>query len=465
MRSFSIRLTLTLWYGTILAIMLIAFSNVVYFSMRHQMLNRIDQGLREEMADVLSEVRRAETRSGMLDWLYRRFGQHQGFNFQITTNAGTRVFANERLGNEIIPVPSSLTMNRDTFSSSSRSEVPRWRVITHKVDGPGGQLIVQVARSLEYYDHEMGELLSVLSISGPATLLVALAGGYLLARRALSPVDVMQDAASRIGANRLDQRLNVANPKDELGRLATTLNGMLDRLEKSFREIQRFTADASHELRTPISVIRAEAEVALGKPIDEDEKQSLLSNILEECERLGWITEQLLTLSREDSGVAPLNEEAVDIDALVNDVVKTMRPLAATKHLELEVSSKVVAEVAGDADRLKQVVYNLLDNAIKYTKRAGRIEMIVLAMDGIVTMTVRDTGIGISPEHLPHVFERFYRVDRARTRSEGGTGLGLSIVESIVGSHSGNIRIESQEGEGTTVTISLPKYENADESQ
>lgn len=456
--NLSIRMRLTIWYGGVLAVVLIAFSAVIYFTMRHQMLSRIDQGLNEELADVMSEVERAEGRMGMLEWLDRRFGQHQGFDFQITTTDGARVFANERLGNEQMPIPSSLVMNRDVFESHQRTDAPRWRIVTRKVDGPEGSLVVQVARSLEFYDHEMSELLFVLLLTGPLTLLVALGGGYFLAQRTLAPVDRMTETADRIEAKQLSQRIEVANARDELGRLAETLNGMLDRLERSFREMQRFTADASHELRTPISVIRTEAEVALNQPVSDEEKQNLLSNILEECERLTAITEQLLTLSREDAGIAQSRREPVNIGELASEVAETMRPLAEAKQLELAVAMNGAAMVAGDADRLKQVIYNLLDNAIKYTPRTGRVELAVGRADSNVELAVRDTGVGINSEHLPHVFERFYRVDKARTRTEGGTGLGLSIVESIVVAHGGQVGIQSQPDEGTTITISLPNH-------
>lgn len=458
MAKLSIRMRLTIWYGGVLAVVLIAFSAVIYFTMRHQMLSRIDHGLDEEMADVMSEVKRADSRAGMLEWLDRRFGQHQGFDFQITSADGDRVFVNERLGDLHMPIPSPLVMNRDVFASYQRTNLPRWRIVTRKVDGPEGMLFVQVARSLEFYDHEMSELLLVLLLTGPLTLLVALGGGYFLARRAISPVDRMTETANRIEAKRLGQRIEVANASDELGRLADTLNGMLDRLEKSFREMQRFTADASHELRTPISVIRTEAEVALNQPVSDDEKQNLLSNVLEECERLTSITDQLLTLSREDAGIAEFRGEPVDVGDLANDVAETMRPLADAKGLGLAVATNGSVIVAGDADRLKQVVYNLLDNSIKYTPQTGHVELAVTRAGSGIELTVRDTGVGISSEHLPHVFERFYRIDKARTRSEGGTGLGLSIVESIVVAHGGRVEIESQANEGTKITISLPSH-------
>src|SRR5262249_24791687 len=194
--------------------------------------------------------------------------------------------------------------------------------------GPGDELTVQVARPLEAFDQECWNLMLALLLTGPLALLVAVGGGYFLARRALAPVDQLRRRTKEITADRLDRRLPVPNPDDELGSLAQTVNEMIARLERSFAEIRRFTADASHELRTPLTAIRTEAEVALTRPFDPSETRHLLESILEECERLARLTDQLLSLSREDAGVAYQVREPVDLTALVSRVVETMRPLA-----------------------------------------------------------------------------------------------------------------------------------------
>lgn len=451
----SIRLRLTLWYGGVLAIVLVVFGAAVYAMMSHHLMARIDDGLREELADVLSEVERATEREEMLYWFRRRFAGHEGFEFQVTTAGGQRLFANPRLGERRLPIPSRLPIEQNVLAMVA-AEQQRWRVISRRVDGPEAELVVQVARSLDTYDHETGELLAILLITAPVCLGAALGGGYFLARHALAPVDRMTEAAKQITAERLDQRLAVTNSGDELGRLAETLNGMIERLERSFREMQRFTADASHELRTPISIVRAEAEVALGKPLDETEKQNLLGSILEECERLSRITDQLLTLSREEAGIGQAPRDAVDLAELIADVAEVMRPLSAVKEQQLQVESGGAAIVSGDPARLRQVFYNLLDNAIKYTPKGGRIVVATETADASIRVTVRDSGVGIPAEHLPHVFERFYRVDKARSRAEGGSGLGLSIVESIVTAHGGRVEMTSKLELGTTCTVVLP---------
>lgn len=458
MDGLSIRWRLTLWYGGVLAAVLAIFGTAIYAVMRHQLLERIDDGLQEELADVVGEVTRATDRQSMLGWLDRRFGGHEGFDFQITDERGERVFSNPRLRQHCLSFSTFATPPEQPALDTQRvADLGRYRVVSRKVTGPGGPLLIQVARPLAAFDHELSELLAVLVTLGPLVVGLALMGGYLLARRALAPVDQMTTSARQIDARRLDERIAVPNPGDELGRLAGTLNDMLDRLERSFKEMQRFTADASHELRTPIAVIRAEAEVALRKPLADPEKQELLGSILEECHRLGWITEQLLALSREDAGIAQASREAVDLSQLAREVTETMRPLAEAKELQLRTLANGHSVVQGDPGRLRHVIYNLLDNAIKYTAERGSVEVTVTDADHVVRLAVADTGVGIPAEHLPHVFERFYRADKARTRAAGGTGLGLSIVQSIVTAHGGTVDVRSSPGSGTQFIVELPR--------
>jgi heavy metal sensor kinase len=305
-------------------------------------------------------------------------------------------------------------------------------------------------------DRELGRLLTALAMAVPVALVFSGGVSYLLARASLAPVGRLRTLAREVTADRLDRRLEVANPGDELGGLALTINEMIGRLERSFAEVRRFTADASHELRTPLTAIRAEAEVALGRPGMPAEQQALLSSILEECERLHRLTDQLLALSREDAGVAPQTREPLDLTTLVAGVVETMRPLAEAKGLRLLSRGDGPVPVRGDPGRLRQVFFNLLDNAIKYTPGDGEVETCIEARGAAAFVSVRDTGVGIPPEHLPRVFDRFYRVDKARSREIGGTGLGLSIVRSIVTAHGGEIDLKSGPGQGTDCTVRLP---------
>ena len=319
----------------------------------------------------------------------------------------------------------------------------------------GRDFLVMLLAPLEAVDHELDQLRNIVLIAGPAALLLSAALAYGLARKALAPVDAIRRSADAITADHLNQRLTVANPDDELGRLALTINAMIGRLENSFTEIRRFTADASHELRTPLTVLRTEVEVALGKSLTVADHHQRLGSILEELVRMSRLTDQLLTLSRRDAGVDHFDVASVDLHLLVAGVVEAMRPIADAKGVSLRIEGSSPLPAAGDEGRLRQVVINLLDNSLKYTPAGGSVTVRTERRGGSSVVVVADTGVGIPPEHLPRVFDRFYRVDKARSRSEGGTGLGLSIAQSIVAAHGGTIELTSTLGEGTLCTVTL----------
>jgi heavy metal sensor kinase len=341
----------------------------------------------------------------------------------------------------------------------------RQRALTGRLHLDGQESLVLLLAPLDEVDRELGQLLVVLLTAVPVALLLAGGAGYFLSRQALTPLAQLHRLTREITAERLDRRLPVLHPGDELGRLTQTINAMIGRLERSFTEVRRFTADAAHELRTPLTAIRTEAEVSLVKPLSVAEHQQLLGSILEECERLARLTEQLLMLAREDAGVGRTVREPLDLAALVHSVVETMRPLAEARGLQLRNDCPGPLYIQGDEVRLRQVFYNLLDNAIKCTPAGGTIEARLGRRDQAVVAVLRDTGIGIPPEHLPHVFVRFYRVDRARSRADGGTGLGLSIVQSIVTAHGGQIDLASAPGLGTTCTVTLPEMPELSEGE
>ncbi len=457
MKRLSIRLKMTLWYGAVLAIVLLAFGAVVYLTMRHQLLSRIDQGLDEELADVLYEVKRANDPKSLSEWLDRRFARHEGFDFQITRPSGERFFVSARLADQSLSIPAPATVTETPhYESASAADSKRWRIVTVRVTGPDGPLTVQIARSLEPFDHESRELLATLLLVGPLTLLVAVGGGYFLARRALAPVQRMTQAANQITADRLSQRIDIANPDDELGALAGTLNRMIERLERSFTEMQRFTADAAHELRTPLAIIRAEAEVALRSQRSPEEYAHVLENLLEETERLSSLADQLLFLCRQDAGLHPAAREPVAMDDLLRDVVNNMQLVGQEKGVTVSLAENAACTLVADSRQLRRVFYNLLDNAIKYTDSPGQVTVRSIVTAEGLEVAVADTGIGIPPEHLPRVFDRFYRVDPARTESNAA-GLGLSICQSIIHSLAGRITVASTVGKGTTVVVVLPK--------
>jgi two-component system heavy metal sensor histidine kinase CusS len=458
MNRLKIRWKLTLWYGCVLAVVLMVFGTVVFVIMRHHLMQRIDQGLHEELADVLSEVSRAKTTDSLKDWLDRRFAAHAGFDFQITRPSGERFFFNPRLADKAWPLPPRVAESSDpAFQTIPIEQKGDWRIVHVRVQGPDGPLTIQVGRSLAAYEHELNELLMTFLLAGPLTLLATISGGYFLACRVLRPVQEMTQAAKVISADRLNERIAVINPHDELGELGETLNEMIERLERSFTEMRRFTADAAHELRTPLAIIRSEAEVALRLPRSSEQYCGVLENLLEDTNRLSMLADQLLFLSRQDGGLGSKVNESVQLDGLLREVVGNMQLMAQEKGITLELPDCPQCELTTDARLLRRVFVNLLDNAIKYTGQAGRIVVSSEVTGKEVTIQIQDSGVGIAPEHLPHIFERFYRVDAARSGDGNGAGLGLAICQAILRNLSGTIRVQSEVGKGTTFIVTLPR--------
>ena len=300
------------------------------------------------------------------------------------------------------------------------------------------------------------ELLAILLLAGPLAVGCTLGGGYLLARQALAPVDRMAAAADEITASQLDRRLHAPNPNDELGRLARTLNGMIARLERSFAEVRQFTADAAHELRTPLAILRNEAEVALLVPRDSEQYCDCLENMLEEIDHLSRLSEALLFLFREDAGLGDHKREPLHVDEIVRELADHLRVVAAEREQILNVDAPQPCSVMGNPEQLRRLLFNLLDNALNFTPARGSIQVRVECQRKHVRVVIADSGIGIAPEHLPRVFDRFYQVDSARSQGCGANGLGLSICRSIAEAHHGSITIESELGKGTQVTLTLP---------
>jgi heavy metal sensor kinase len=449
----SIRWRLTLWYVLALAIVLIAFSALVYGLLANALNWRIDHILLTEFQEA------QEHASGdLMDWIRETY-EHEKVTCVIFDGAGRVLFKTPALSPAGESLASGLRAGPNQAGEVSSSELGHQRYLVHAINSGEKRLTAVLFAPLAEADASLEKLLSVLWIAIPGSLLAAGALGYLMARKALRPMVQLNDLTETITADRLDRRLPPPKVRDEVGQLTTTINGMIARLERSFAEIRRFTADASHELRTPLTVIHAEAEVALRQPLSTGEYQQLLGSILEECDRLARLTDQLLFLSREDARQTDWPSSAVGVTALLADVTETMRPLAEAKSLNLQHTFRDHAKVRGDESRLRQVFYNLLDNAIKYTRAGGTITVESAAEDHHVTINVRDTGIGIPATELPHVFDRFYRVDKARNREQGGTGLGLSIARSIVETHGGSIELTSDLGQGTTCTVRLPELQ------
>ena len=295
----------------------------------------------------------------------------------------------------------------------------------------------------------------LLAVAGAAVLVVGLGGGWLLAHRALRPVEEISAAAGRISAGRLSERINVAETDSELGRLAGVLNSTFARLEAAFAHQKQFTADASHELRTPLTVIISEAQTILNRPRTAEEYRDTVAGCLETAQRMRRLIRSLLELARFDAGQEPIERTAFDLAEQTRACVDLVGPLADPRGIRIGCDLQA-APVLGDPDRVGQVVTNLLMNAVQYNKDNGQVQVTTRVHKGLATLAVTDTGCGIGAEDLPHVFERFYRGDKSRARANGHAGLGLAISKAIVEAHGGTIEVSSQTGIGTTFTVSLP---------
>jgi signal transduction histidine kinase len=318
------------------------------------------------------------------------------------------------------------------------------------------QYLIEVGSSLSPINGVLHQVYFALTAAGPIVILVAILGAYLLVGRALTPVASLAGSAERITLHNLDERLPVSNSGDEIEMLATALNKMILRLRESFDYTRRFIADASHELRTPLTVMRAELETVLRTEAVTPAVQDCVASTLEEVDRLAVIVEGLLSLSLLDAGGAQNETVLLDLSELACGVTEQMGLVAEDKRITLKPECADQVPVEGDRSRLKQVLVNLLDNAIKYTPTGGKVIVRTRSIVDRAVLEVIDSGIGIPAKDLPHVFERFFRVDKARSRDVGGAGLGLSIVKSICSAHDGTVEAESSTGQGSCFRISLP---------
>jgi heavy metal sensor kinase len=444
---------LTLWYAAALAGVLLAYAVVVFLFLRHELYKDLDRRLREDLAQARQALE--PDGAGGLQWVGANgdTGAARGRWLEVWRADGRLLLTlspPEPLG---LPAPERAAATGAV--TLRRSDLPV-RVLSRSEAIAGLPVITRAARSEGPLRHELRELLIVQAIGLPVGIALASLGGYKLARRALAPLARMAESARGISAERLDERLPVANPSDELGHLAVVFNDTFARLERSFEQMRRFTADASHELRTPLTALRSVGEVGLQKRPDDELFGEVIGSMLEEVDRLTRLVDTLLTLSRADAGQAHLAREPLELAALARDVAECLNDLADEKGQRLEVEATAPAEIQGDRLVLRQAVVNVVDNAIKYSARDVAIRIRVGRSQDRCWIEVEDRGPGIAAEHRERVFERFYRVDRARSRELGGTGLGLALARWAVEGHRGRIELDSEPGRGSVFRIVLP---------
>jgi len=455
MSRISIRWRMTVWNTAAFAVVLVGFGTLVYSLLRQTHYDQLDRALASRYREIIADQRLTTSPEERFQFWVGKFGKHVDVSGIVRDRDGRTVAQTEQL-QRFSPLPTPLALTpQPQFDSLTLPNRDHMRRLTVVIPTTVGDYSLMLLAELEHIDEELGLVVKTLLITVPATLILAAALAYFLAYKALAPVEHLRQLTDEITAERLDQRLPVHNPADELGLLAQTINSMIARLERSFEKVRRFTADASHELRTPITVIRSEAEMGMDASHDLEDARVRFSSILEECNRLASVTGQLLTLSREDAGVVQAGHGVVLLAPLLLDTIESLRPAATAKHQELVAAVDCDAPVLANPDRARQVFYNLIDNAIKYTPPDGSIIVTLGRSPTEAMITVEDNGIGIRSEHLSHIFDRFYRVNKSSDSGEGGAGLGLSIVQSIVSSLGGRVEVESTFGEGSVFRVYL----------
>jgi heavy metal sensor kinase len=464
MRLRSIGARLTFWYTGILSLTLLLLGTLAYGLLTYSLSSDLDAALKG-VAQAIAAQAQKDGRNQLppdLNEIFRRFF---GFSPAHPHFEMLDPFGRLQPGGLASPPEYPLTLEAllnalrgvatyETLEGANRFPV---RVLVFPVlNGTQVTNLVQVGISLENLYHTRRRFVLIMAALLPLGLLLAGGGGWLLARRALRPVDHMTRAAQRISGEHLTERLEESGTGDELDRLARTLNEMLGRLDNSFRQVRQFSADASHELQTPLTIIKGEIEVALRSCRSPEEYQEVLNSALEEIERISRLVEGLLLLARADSGVLRLDLRPVDLPGVVAEVTAQMQRIAADHGVGLSLAGLEPVTVCGDRGQLSRLLLNLVDNALKYTPAGGRVTLALRREGNRARISVSDTGIGLSPLEQAQIFTRFYRAAAARTQSGGGAGLGLCIAQSIAQAHGGSIEVTSLLGQGSTFTVVLP---------
>ncbi len=446
----TIKFRLTVWYLIAMAALLLIFGASAYFMLSRNLYRNLDDALANRGAELQATVQIREEHVVFVQQLNELVLVYGG-NGQLLQRFGPAV---DLMG--LDQAVRQALLGQSSIATAVTGDGQEVRVFAAPVAvRPAGRIAIVVGRPLADIKNILDTFRNVLGISGLAVIILAGIGGLLLAGSALKPVDRITRTAQDIGESDLSRRIEVQS-EDELGRLAATLNGMIGRLESAFSRQRQFTADASHELRTPLAVIQAESTLALSKERSATEYRKSLELVSQESAYMSSLVGKLLFLARSDSGKEPLVMEPVNLKDIISGLSAEAEVLARDKNLQVTLGPLADLTVKGDKVKLRQLFSNLLENAIRYTPDGGRISGSAVRKDDMAEVAISDTGIGIAAEHLPHIFERFYRVDKARSRAEGGAGLGLAIAKYIAEVHGGHIEVESEPGKGSTFRVTLP---------
>ena len=452
----SIRLRLTIWYAAVLLAGLSVFAGGMWVAIQQRLTAGVDQRLAAKVQGIraLLEIEGGMNTAQLKDELseFAR-GMPDGTLLLVREPGGQRILTSpERAAGFLADLETSPQPRYRNIDDKGRP----FRVLTTKIESGAHVYQTTVATPLDEVRDVLASLRSLLFLATPAVLLAACLGGYWISRRAMAPVDEMTRTASSISAQDLSARLSVPNTGDELQRLAEAWNGVLARMETALQRVRQFTADASHELRTPVALIRTTAELALRRQREAEEYRTALEQIQAEAERMTQLTGDLLALARADSSGLEMSFTDVELTEVARDIVSRMQPVAQSKGIRLTASvPSGQVQVKGDEPAIRRLVMILVDNALKHTPEDGVVTVAASRNGTGVMLSVRDTGEGIAADALPHIFERFYRADPARTGSSG-SGLGLSIAQTIAQLHGTNIEVETTPGAGAQFSLSFP---------
>ncbi len=467
MRPRSLRTRLALWHAALLAITLLGLAALTLWLLKGILSSTADSALLDYADTTARSIasmvlqNRVNARTERPKFLNKEL-EEWGRQIQVVdAQTGEIVERSDGLQSHALPRDLTARVNalkgKTTFATRlDLGEYPV-RVVTVPVQiGEEIPYLVQAAASLEGLEDALGRASGILLVLTPSVFFISLLGGRLLVGRSLGTVDEITRTAMSINPSSLAQRIVPPGSDDEIARLASAFNEMIGRLDQSFRQIQQFSADASHELKTPLTSIRGQAEVALLAELTPDEYRKTLKSIVDDTERMSAIVENLLLLAKADAGHTQIRKKPVDLAAMALQAFEQTEQAAHRKGVALEIGEIAEASALGDALWLNQITTNLLNNAVKYTPAGGRVCLSVTATDQEALVSVADSGAGIAAKHLPHIFDRFYRVDSGRSRDAGGVGLGLNIAQWAADAHGGRIAVESELGKGTTFTLHLP---------
>jgi heavy metal sensor kinase len=459
----SIRVRLALSYTLLVAITFLLIAWAIYEYINSSLATALDQSIVKEMDWVKARYEKRLARSDPAQITREDFFEHASFfplkEYVEVWDASDSIFyRSPNLEQDTLAHFATIPKkNEGTFETVTFFRNHEIRLAVQKTP----YATVLVAMPTESITKPVRQLLRILLWLGPIVIVVAIGAGSYLAKKSFSKINQVIETANMITADRLHDRIPEHNAKDEVGKIISTFNEMISRLDVSFQQVKQFSADASHELRTPLSVMRTQLETALNANVSLDDLKTIAANCLDETMRMATIIDNLLLLARADAEQDVIEREPVDLKKLVHETYDESIIIASQKDITVTLRNTDEAMIVGDEQRLRQMLLNLIDNAIKYNRNNGRIDIGLSRENGAGRIYISDTGIGIPDSEIPRIFDRFYRVDRARSRALGGTGLGLSIVHWIVKAHGGSIHVKSKLGQGTEFSVTIPLRQNA----